>query len=82
MIHGFDLESPLVCEGVIGDGCGGDRIFFIQDATLKVYDKNTEERIVLITDLPNSQKIYKKACIIFIESQEGLIEFDLSSLKR
>ena len=39
MIHGFD--SPLSCEGIIGDGCGADRIFFIEEDSLNVYDKNT-----------------------------------------
>ncbi len=31
MIHGFDLDSPLICEGTIGDECRGNRIFFIED---------------------------------------------------
>jgi hypothetical protein len=76
MIHGFD--SPLSCEGIIGDGCGGGRIFFIEEDSLNVYDRNTKERITLLEDIKNAKKIYKKACIIFIECQNELVKFDLS----
>jgi hypothetical protein len=80
MIHGFD--SPLICEGIIGDGCGGDRIFFIKDDSLNVYDKNTKKSIILLEDIKNAKKIYKKACVIFIECQNELIKFDLSLMTK
>ena len=50
MIHGFDLNSPLVCEGIIGDGCGGGRIFYIKDNILNVYDPQTKETIIFMVD--------------------------------
>ena len=81
MTHGFDLDNPLVCEGIVGDGCGGDRIFFIEDDSLKVYDKSTQKKRVLFKDIKNPKKIYKQACIIFIECENELIKFDLSSMK-
>lgn len=82
MIHGFDLDSPLVCEGIVGDGCGGDRIFFFEDDSLKVYDKNSKENFTLLEDINNAKKIYKEACIIFIECENELVKFDLSSMQK
>ncbi|HFB54221.1 MAG TPA: thiamine biosynthesis protein ThiF, partial [Sulfurimonas autotrophica] len=46
MIPGFSKDSPLVCEGIIGDGCGGGRFFAVEDETLFAYDPLTQERIV------------------------------------
>lgn len=82
MIHGFDLDNFLICEGIIGDGCGGDKIFFIEADSLKVYDKNTKESIILLDDIKNAKKIYKKACIIFIECESELVKFDLSLINK
>ena len=79
-IHGFDLDSPLICEGIIGDGCGGDRIFYIEEDSLNVYDKNTKESFRLLEDVKDPKKIYKEACIIFIECKNKLVKFDLSSM--
>lgn len=76
----FDLSSPLVCEGIIGDGCGGGRIFFISDKKLKVYDAIVDEEMVLLEDIFNAIKIKKSGCIISIEFEDELIEFDLSSM--
>ena len=79
MIHGFDVTSPLVCEGIIGDGCGGGRIFYIKDEMLFVYDPYSKEKRKMLQDIKNAQKITKKRCIITIECLEETIEFDLSS---
>jgi len=81
MTHGFDLNSPLVCQGIVGDGCGGGRIFFIEDNTLFVYDPLTQERMELLRELEDVQKINKKGCNIFIESCKKKIKFNLSLLK-
>jgi len=81
MIHGFDLDSPLVCEGIIGDGCGGGRIFFVKNQTLFVYDPITKKVMELLTNLNNVKKISKQSCIIILECEDKIIDFDLSSVK-
>lgn len=82
MTAGFNLDSPLVCEGIIGDGCGGGRIFYIDDFTLKAYDPLTKESITILTNIVEVISIKKTACIIFIECKNENIEFDLSLMSR
>ncbi|MFT7860375.1 MAG: thiamine biosynthesis protein ThiF [Sulfurimonas sp.] len=77
----LDLNSPLVCEGLIGDGCGGGRIFFVEDAKLKVYDPFTKETAVLLELSSEVKSIKKSACIITIEYTEDTQEFDLSNIQ-
>lgn len=81
MTHGFDLDNPLVCEGIIGDGCGGGRLFFVEDETLKVYDPQSKEIMNLLTDIKNAKKVTKKGCIVTIECQDKSIKLDLSQIK-
>ncbi|MFA5233187.1 MAG: thiamine biosynthesis protein ThiF [Sulfurimonas sp.] len=80
MTHGFDLESSLVCEGIMGDGCGGGRIFFIEDETLYANDPVTRENIVLLQNIKGAKKISKSSCIITIECEDGNIKFNLSTM--
>ena len=82
MIAGFDLASPLVCEGIIGDGCGGGRLFSVETEALRVYDPQSKEIIVLLEDIKNPKSISKAACILKIECQDSEIKFDLSALKK
>lgn len=82
MTHGFDLDSSLVCEGIIGDGCGGGRIFFIKGDSLQTYDPVTKEVFILLENVVNAKKISKSACIITIVGDKEVIKFDLSTLKR
>lgn len=77
----FDLNSPLVCEGIIGDGCGGGRIFFVEDEKLQVYDPFTKTSFVLIEDVGDVVRISKAKCIITIEQNDVKREFDLRALK-
>lgn len=81
-VDGFDLESPLVCEGIIGDGCGGGRLFLVEDETLLAYDPITKEKFTLLSDVLNAQSISKSACIITVVSQNDNILFDLSKMDR
>ena len=76
----FDRESPLVCEGIIGDGCGGGRIFYIQDATLFAFDPLSKQSISLLGNLPKLSAISKEGCIISMVSTEGILTFDLSKM--
>lgn len=82
MIHGFDGDSPLVCEGIVGDGCGGGRFFFVEDETLLAYDPQTRCKIFLLNGIKNAKAVSKKACILSIECEDEVIKFDLSALKR
>ena len=82
MIPGFKPDSPLVCEGIIGDGCGGGRFFAVEDETLFAYDLLTQERIVLLREVKHAIKVTKKACIITIECEKETLKFDLSSLAK
>lgn len=81
MTAGFDLDSPLVCEGIVGDGCGGGRIFHIENSCLKAYDPQTKESILLLEKIQTPKEMSKKSCTIFIECENELIKFDLSSMK-
>ena len=81
MIHGFNLEDDLVCEGIIGDGCGGGRIFIVQDEKLQAYDPQTQSFMVLLEDVLNAVKISKKACLITIICENESIVFDLSKME-
>ncbi len=75
-------NNPLVCEGVVGDGCGGGRIFFIQDTTLYAHDPLSKESIVLLEDIKGAKRISKSACVITIECENEKIEFNLSKMKK
>ena len=81
MRAGFDLNSPLVCEGIVGDGCGGGRIFFVEDAMLQVYDPTTQECMVLLSKLPHVLEVTKKQCIISIKTHEKILRYDLSLMQ-
>jgi len=80
IVHGFNLDDDLVCEGIIGDGCGGGRIFAIKDKLLFAYDPLTRERNILLSKIKGAFKISKKACIITIECEDETLYFNLSLL--
>lgn len=82
MIHGFDLESPLICEGIIGDGCGGGRFFFVENETLQAYDPITKEIFILLENILDAVSIKKSKCIISIQCFKEEIKFDLSSMSK
>jgi len=81
-MDGFDLNSPLVCEGIIGDGCGGGRIFFVKQSTLFVHDPITQVDTLLLKNLQKTQKISKSKCIITIECESKTLQFDLSKMEQ
>jgi len=82
MTHGFDVDSSLICEGIVGDGCGGGRLFMIKEDKLIAYDPQTKEEIVLLGDIEMAKSISKQGCIVSVVCQEQNIEFDLSALKK
>jgi len=79
MIAGF--ENKLHCEGIVGDGCGGGRIFFIESDTLYAHDPMTKENIKLLDNVLDAKSISKKACILTITCDNRVIQFDLSKMK-
>jgi hypothetical protein len=78
----FDLESPLVCEGIVGDGCGGGRIFFVKENILYAHDPITQEDMILLEDIPMPQMLSKSKCLLSIECKYEIIEFDLSHMTK
>ena len=82
MTHGFDIDSSLICEGIVGDGCGGGRLFMIKENKLIAYDPQTKGEIVLLGGIKMAKAISKQACIVKIVCEEKNIEFDLSALKK
>ena len=82
MTHGFDLQNDLVCEGIVGDGCGGGRIFTIKENLLVAYDPQTQSFIELLEDVANAVKISKSGCLIEIICEDETIRFDLSKLEK
>ncbi len=82
MMDGFDLDSPLVCEGIVGDGCGGGRLFMVEDETLKAYDPITKESFILLKNILDAESISKSQCILSVICKNKSLKFDLSSMKR
>ena len=81
MIYDFNLDGPLACEGIIGDGCGGGRWFLVDDEMLKAYDPQSKEVIVLLQNVKNAKKINKSGCDITIECTDKNIKFNLSTMR-
>ena len=82
MVHGFNVNDELICEGKVGDGCGGRRWFFIEDETLKAYDPQSKEVMNLLAGIKDAKEVSKKGCIITIKCEKELVKFDLSSMGR
>jgi len=78
MMVGF--ENKLACEGIVGDGCGGGRIFYIDTQILYAHDPITNENIKLLQQIKDAKAISKEACIITIECETTTIKFDLSKM--
>lgn len=82
MTHGFDLSDALVCEGIVGDGCGGGRIFHIKEGVLFAYDPVSDQNTKLLENIEHPLHLSKKACIITIECKAHRVEFDLSLMRQ
>ncbi|MEA2073281.1 MAG: thiamine biosynthesis protein ThiF [Campylobacterota bacterium] len=80
-MDGFNLESDLVCEGIVGDGCGGGRVFFVENDYLYAYDPMTKAKLLLLEELVSAKYISKSGCIITIKCERDTINFDLKALK-
>lgn len=74
------FNEKLTCEGIVGDGCGGGRIFTVEDSKLKVYDPQTKEFMTLLEGVENANSISKKGCVVTIECKDKSIKFNLSTM--
>jgi len=81
MMDGFEKNSPLVCEGIVGDGCGGGRLFVVHNNTLWAYDATTQTQMELLCDVGDVLSISKKGCDIFLKYSDKEVKFNLSLLK-
>ena len=77
----YNLNSPLVCEGIVSDGCGGGRIFAVEDGCLVAYDPFSKQTMILERGIQQARKIVKNGCIVTVECEDGVLEFDLSKYK-
>jgi hypothetical protein len=68
------------CEGIIGDGCGGGRIFFTCEDALKTYDPLTKEVMTLLENLQDPQNLSKKGCHLLFTCKQKEMVFDLSKM--
>ena len=68
------------CEGIIGDGCGGGRIFFTCKDSLKTYDPLSKEVITLLEELYEPADISKKGCRLSFTCKQKEMVFDLSKM--
>jgi hypothetical protein len=76
-----NYNQKLICKGIIGDGCGGDRTFYIDNNTLYAYDDTTKTSLKLLGNLENIISIEKRKCIIYLtNSKNNILEFDLSTI--
>jgi hypothetical protein len=73
--------SSLRCKGIIGDGCGGDREFYIENETLYAYDPTSKTATLLASNIKDALHISKKGCDIFIKTKEKELIFNLPKLE-
>jgi hypothetical protein len=81
MIPGFSGNKSLICEGIVGDGCGGGRLFYIDDNQLQAYDSTTQKSLLLLKNIVEAKKLTKDGCLLFIDFDDKRVVFDLSLLK-
>ncbi len=77
MSHGFEI----FCEGKPGDGCGGGRLFYIENERLFAYDPAAKSSIELAAGIKEAYDISKSGCRLFIRTRNGERVFDLSLLR-
>ena len=75
-------SKKISCIGIVGDGCGGGREFIVENGVLFAYDSLSDEKIVLLENIHMPRAINKSGCIITVECEDEVIEFDLSALKQ
>ena len=80
------LQHPqAVCAGIIGDGCGGGRLFIADtfNNKVKAYYPEDNSMMTLVEDLNEPSGITKKGCELFIANTNAheMVVFDLSKME-
>lgn len=81
------LQHPQgVCAGIIGDGCGGGRLFVADtfNNKIKAYFPDDDSMMTLLEGLNEPGGISKKGCELFIADTNAhqIVLFDLSKMQR
>ncbi len=81
------LQHPQgICPGIIGDGCGGGRLFIADtfNNKVKAYFPDTHSIRTLLTDLNEPGGISKKGCELYIANTNAheIVVFDLSKMEK
>lgn len=74
-------SKKISCMGIIGDGCGGGREFFIENETLYSYDPYTKQTMTIFAPVYKAKTISKHRCVISIECEGEVVQIDLSDIK-
>lgn len=80
------LQHPQdLCVGVIGDGCGGGRMFIADtfNNKIKAYFPDDGSMITLLEDLHEPSGLSKKGCELFVANTNAheILVFDLSQMQ-
>ncbi|MCJ7765989.1 MAG: hypothetical protein MUP09_08635, partial [Thiovulaceae bacterium] len=80
------LQHPQsVCAGIIGDGCGGGRLFIADtfNNAVKAYFPDDHSLMTLLEGLNEPGGISKKGCELYIANSNAheIVVFDLSEMK-
>ncbi len=81
-----ELSDPSVMTlGIIGEGCGGNRVFIAdtQNNTIEVFNLEDESSMTLIENLNAPDGICKVMCTLYISSikDNSVIVFDISKME-
>jgi len=80
------LQHPQdVCPGIVGDGCGGGRLFIADtfNNKVKAYYPDDNSMMTLLEDLNEPSGISKKGCELYIANTNAheIVVFDLSKME-
>jgi len=78
----LDSKAKDFCVGKYGDGCGGGRIFVLYEDTVKAYHIQNDEVMVIIKGMQHTKSIIKDGCVLNIETEDDVICFNLSTMKK
>ncbi len=81
------LQHPQgICAGIIGDGCGGGRLFIADtfNNKVKAYFPDDQSIRTLIEGLDEPSGISKRGCALYIANSNAheIVEFDLSKMEK